>query len=154
MEYFVICLILASLKNIIIQMEFTLSSAIKANKNDNLHKWTLDYLKTEGKNQKLAEILEESQVMPILSEVALEGLSRIMGPDAGMKFPESEEVWEERVGRVLDLLKGGAELPPLIVTNFWGKISIADGNHRQESLLRLGIKKYWVITYLNDLNLS
>ena len=123
---------------------YTLESALRAHKKGQLFQWTQDYLHGEGQNRKLAEHLTEKRPASIeLVEFPLSKLKRVMGPEKGMAFTESEELWEKRVNQLIRRVKEGQRFPPLIVTDLWKDLEISDGSHRQEALLRCGYKKYW-----------
>jgi hypothetical protein len=47
-------------------------------------------------------------------------------------------------------IKRGWDMPPLILMNNDGELSLRDGNHRMEALLREKIKEYWVIIWDNE----
>ncbi len=122
-------------------------SELPSKKQESLHAWVINYLKNEGSNLKLAQILEAKGVKPTLSKQKIEPLIRIMGPEANITFPEALGKWERRVKEIENRIAKGWIPEPLIVANYWGKHTIADGNHRHEALKRMGIKEYLVITY-------
>lgn len=126
---------------------FTLEGALEANVNGKLYDWTQDFLRSEGGNEKLADIVVEKPASIQLIEFPLSRLKRIMGPEENMKFPEDKEVWGQRVNKLEEKIKEGIKLPPLIVTDFWDDLAISDGSHRYEALLRSGLDKYWTIFF-------
>lgn len=126
-------------------ISFTLESALQARDSNTLGKWVQDYLHNEGHNNALADSLEKESITYSISRYPILNLKRIMGPESGMKFFESLEVWEQRVKELEAKIVKREIMPPLIVTNIWGKDEIADGAHRHEALLRQGYTDYWVI---------
>lgn len=127
---------------------FSLNSAFKAKENNDLKTWAIGFLAGEGNNTKLAEIIRDAACVRIdLIKCPLLNLIRIAGPEEGMVFHEDKNNWKQRVQSLQESLNKGFELPPLIVTNFWGDLHISDGAHRHEALLRNGIEKYWTIFF-------
>jgi len=125
---------------------FTLESAQRAHQTGQLADWLQDYLRGEGNNHKLADILLNTQPITIkLENFPLHKLTRIMGPEPGMLFTESTEKWEQRVEDFMTILQESRELPPLIVTDIWQDWQLSDGSHRHEALRRLGVDSYWTI---------
>ena len=121
------------------------------NDNSTLRQHTIDYLKGEGANPKLAEAIENhADYTAKLIECDLDKLIRVTGPEENMTFREDPQIWEKRINYFVDLLKQGIELPPLIVTNFWHENHINDGTHRFAALKKLGYKKYWTIVFTKN----
>lgn len=131
--------------------KYTLASALEADKNEELFQWAQDYLRGEGWNSGLADhLIEEKPSITKLIEFPLNKLKRIMGPEQGMNFVEASDVWEKRVSNLVEIIKGGKEIPPLIVTDFWKPFELSDGSHRHEALIRSGYDKYWTIFFFKD----
>jgi hypothetical protein len=129
---------------------FTLEKTRAAQRNGTLFEWTQEYLRGEGWNKGLADDLVKGKPTIIeLREFPLRKLKRTMGPEKDMIHPEKEEVYEKRIAQLVSALKANAQFPPLIVTDFWKDLEIADGSHRQEALLRCGYEKYWTIFFFN-----
>lgn len=130
--------------------EFTIDTAIEADKNGELFQWAQDYLRGEGWNSGLGDHLVEGKPKVIkLLEFPLNKLKRIMGPEEGMNFIEESGVWEEKVNNLVEKIKEGKKFPPLIVTDFWKSLELSDGSHRHEALLRCGYDKYWTIFFFS-----
>lgn len=126
-----------------------LQKALHAKKNGRLIEWVQEYLKTE-KNYGLASALKKhTATMVDIVEFPLAELKKIEGPEPEPDR-ESLDQWEKRVSTIEALINQGYEPPPLIVTDYWQPLEIADGNHRHEALLRNGIKKYWTIFFIQD----
>ena len=133
--------------------QFTLESAIIADKNNKLYEWLQDFLRSEGKNPKLADIITNERPVWIgLIEYDLNKLKRAMGPEPEMVFIEEKEKWDKRINNFVQLLKNGLKPCPIIASDYWDDIQICDGTHRFEALKLVGVKKYWTIFFVRDLN--
>lgn len=131
--------------------KFTLESAQKAQQEQKLHQWVIEYLNSEGNNTKLAKILNEEQCIWIdLVEYPLDRLSRVMGPEENMVFREKQETWKKRIEYFVNRLNDGEVFSPIIATDIWDSIHIADGTHRFEALKKTGHTKYWTIFFIKD----
>jgi hypothetical protein len=131
--------------------KFTLKNALQAKKNNTLELWVQNFLRGEGENLKLADVLKEDRKIWVdLVQYDLSKLLRITGPEKEMTFREDQKKWEQRVNAFVELIKNGYESVPLIVTDLWGDFHISDGNHRAEALKRTGVQKYWTIFYLEN----
>ncbi len=127
---------------------FSLLSAFEVSKNGGLKNWAISYLNSEGNNRSLASIIQDTECRSVeLIEAPLDDLVRICGPEKEMIFWEAAHIWESRLITLQQAIREGAELPPLIVTNFWGSLQVSDGAHRLEALKRNGISKYWAIIF-------
>lgn len=126
-----------------------LDHAINASKNNNILAWTIEHLQADERNVGIAhDIRKRNIVKAELLEYPLELLRRVQGPQNGEKEPEPIHVWVERVGKIEHAIINNYLPSPIIVTDFWGKLEIADGNHRHEALLKQGFSKYWTIFIL------
>ena len=127
----------------------SIKSAIAAHKKGTLLDWVNDFLKLEG-NVGLLKVLEENRPKWVeMVDFPLHLLNRIRGPE-DIPNRESLEVWERRVSKQITNLQKGQISSPLIVTDYWNSLEIADGNHRHEALVRRGIKTYWTIFLLKS----
>ena len=136
-----------------LENKFTLKNALQAKKNKTLELWVQNFLRDEGKNLKLADVLKEDRKIWVdLVEYDLSKLTRITGPEKEMTFREDQKKWDQRVNTFVELIKNGYESVPLIVTDLWGDFHISDGNHRCEALKKTGIQKYWTIFCLENPN--
>lgn len=80
--------------------KFPVEGAQEANKEGKLSEWVVEYLIGIGANRSLAsEIQKHPQKQWLLIEFPLRKLKRIMGPEEGLKYPESREDWERRVAK-------------------------------------------------------
>ena len=127
--------------------KYSLETAIEADAKGELFQWLQDYLRGEGGNKELADYLIKEPITIKLVEFSLNKLKRSTGPEKGMAYIEDYGVWEKRVGNLVEKVKEGIKLPPLIVTDFGNPLSISDGNHTYEALLRCGYDKYWTIFF-------
>lgn len=133
--------------------KYSLDSSLEARKQGKLHQWVLDYLNSEGNNRNLAKILkEEKYIWSDMFEYPLDKLKRVMGYEKGMKFREARSKWEKRVSYLVKCLEKNESLVPLISTDYWDDIHLADGAHRFEALKKTGHKKYWTIFYVKNEN--
>ncbi len=128
---------------------------IAARKNE-LHLWVHDFLIAGGKNKGFAKgILQrhaEGQlhwIGPVM--FPLKELVRCCGPEKNIEYPEPEKKFERRVKAMVRSLEKGW-LPPVLIVNPrpWPTLTVRDGNHRHEALLRSGKKKYWQIIWFKD----
>lgn len=126
---------------------FTPQAALLASKNGRLKEWTINYLETAGNNQELADIYKTVEVSWSIKRFPLKELKRATGPEKGMAYYEAPEIWEKRVKELVEKIKQGTQLPPLIVSNTpnTDAVGLSDGNHRHEALLRFGIEQYYCI---------
>lgn len=133
-------------------MKFTLDTVKNAKKRNSLKEWAIDFLNNEGENKRLAEILKEKNELYIdLLEFPLNKLRREMGPqEEKLKFSEDKGLWNKRIESLIDNIKKGHTLCPLIATDFWDDVHLSDGSHRYEALLQSGFDKYWVIFFIID----
>ncbi len=128
--------------------KFDLDSAKEAFRQGKLFDWALEYLRSEGWHEVLAnQLIEKRPPIIEFTEYPLNNLNRTMGPENSMPVQEKMDLWEKRVNYLVEKIKQGRELPPLIVTDFGADLEIADGSHRQEAYIRSGIAKYWTIFF-------
>lgn len=119
----------------------------------NLQDWVIAYLTNIDTNPGFVKGLKHQQrwwVGP--QEYQLNKLQRTCGPEINKDFFETEERWESRIRGMIDNLVSGWLAAP-IITEYTSKgLLIRDGNHRQEALLRMDIKKYSTIAWFNSLD--
>lgn len=120
-----------------------------------LEMWVHRYLLSDGDNAPFSEGLKEEQAVfygPVTMPVCL--FSRCSGPAAeGLAFRVDAGWWEYKVARIVEAVRIGADLPPLIIG--WrvteehpdGAFELNDGNHRWEAFRRLGVAEYPVILW-------
>lgn len=123
----------------------TLESALQA---ENIEKWVHEFLTTVGNNTALSEGLKlEDRIFKGPIKMSLSTFNRCCGPEEHMQFHEPKENFERRVTDMMDHIKKGWSMPPLIIKREKDGYELNDGNHRYEALLRSGIEKYWVIVW-------
>ncbi len=131
-------------------MKFTLEEADVYAKQGKAKEWVIKLLRHTG-NEGFSKHLENNEgKIGELIELDLFSLKRICGPENGMKYFEEKDVWEKRVLNMVKDIKNGWDVPPLIVWNKDGELSIADGAHRYEALIRCEFKKYWVFVWKDN----
>lgn len=136
-------------KDLNVKRKYTTKTARAAYEKGRLHEWVQEYLLNEG-NVGLAKALrEERAIMVDIVEFPLSLLRKIEGPEEP-SARQPLDVWEQRVTKIEKLIKGGKDLPPLIVTDFWRPLEIVDGNHRHEAFIRNGVENFWTIFFLNN----
>ncbi len=126
-----------------------LSSALDAHKKSNLLQWTIEYFEREERNKGIADHIKKRDVISVeLMKYPLRLLKRVEGPQNGEVEMESIDVWTKRVDEIATTITKNVLPDPLIVTDFWDTLEIADGNHRHEALLKSGYNEYWTIFLL------
>jgi hypothetical protein len=139
-----------------VTQNFSLKSAIASAKDNTLHEWVYSFLHTVGKNKGMAKGMlrrKEEQKLFWVGPInfPLKQLTRCTGPEKNMEYPQSIKSWENRVGAMIKSIKRGWEAPILIINpRPWPTLSIRDGNHRYEALLRSGKRKYWAIFWFEN----
>lgn len=93
----------------------------------------------------MVDIYKKVPVSWSIKEYPLKDLKRIVGPEEGMAYPEDAEKWEARTNELMEKIRRGEQIPFLIVSDDSGELTVADGNHRYEALLRSGIEEYYCI---------
>ncbi len=127
---------------------YTVESAMAAKDRGKLKEWVHELLLSE-KSFDLAEIIISEKTVAIeMLDFPLSLLKKIQGPEEEEIHRQSPEIWEDKVKKLTDSVRGGYAPAPLIVTDFWNYFEIADGNHRHEALERKGIKSYWTIFFI------
>jgi hypothetical protein len=129
--------------------KYSLETAIEADQKGDLFQWLQNYLRAEGNNKELADYLKDPTIIKLM-EFPLNKLIRSTGPEIEMAYFEVSDVWEERVSNLVEKIKEGNKLPPLIVTDFGKPLSLSDGNHTHEALRRCGYDRYWTIFFFKN----
>ncbi len=130
---------------------FTPEEAIQQAQAGLLEEWVHTFLTTEGSNSPLSTGLKLQTrwwLGPLRFSLAL--LERCCGPEAHMEYREPLESFEQRVAAMMASLKQAWQPPPLIIMYTADrKLSIRDGSHRHEALIRSGYGTYWAIFWFN-----
>jgi len=131
---------------------FTLAAAIHAQETNQLLEWTITYLESEARNKIIANHIRDRVIIKTqLIKYPLSKLKRIEGPQNDETEPKPIHEWVKRVDEIREEISKNASPGPLIVTDFWGKLEIADGNHRHEAFLKSGYENYWTIFLFTDI---
>lgn len=128
--------------------EFTNLKAQEYAEQGNIEAWIHDYLQNEGNNVPLSDGLKLRKrywLGPL--EVKLTNLKRIVGPEPHNEYVESEENWNRRIEAIALRLQQGWDMPPLIIENQGGVLSVRDGNHRMGALEKLDRKSCPVLIW-------
>ncbi len=131
-----------------LKFEPTYENAKLAQENGTLNEWVNSLLISEGSNSLAQSLAKESPIAIKMIEFPLSQLKRIEGPEEKIEHRQSPDIWEASVQVLAAKIKDGFRPAPLIVTDYWNYFELADGNHRQEAMLRVGIKSYWTIFFI------
>jgi len=82
-------------------------------------------------------------------EVALADLARVCGPEPDMEYPQDPVAWEASITTMQRGLGEPLQVAPLTVEYRQGALSIRDGNHRHEAMLRHGWRTCWIVVWYN-----
>jgi hypothetical protein len=130
---------------------YTISEIIKySENNNNIEEWVHEFLTTSGNNVHLSAGLKKKNrywLGPV--KLYLNKLHRCCGPEESIEFKISLKDWNKNVSRIVDQIENGYEIAPLLVEFKDNILSIRDGNHRYEALLRSNTDKYWTIIWCN-----
>lgn len=126
----------------------TSESALLAKQHSRLGEWVQNLLHSEGNDELAKSLAQEKPIAIEMIEFPLVQLKRIEGPEENEEHRLSPDVWEEQVKKLAKKIKDGYKPAPLIVTDFWNQFELADGNHRHEAMLRVGMKTYWTIFFI------
>lgn len=127
----------------------TLSSALSYGKEDKTEQWVHEYLLGIGDNKAFSDGLKKHTDRRFLrpTRMPLNLFTRICGPEDGIKFQVDRDAFEEYIKNMIQSMNDGWSAPPLIINYSDGQFELNDGNHRFESLTRLGVKEHYVIIW-------
>jgi hypothetical protein len=133
---------------------FDLPSAQQAAREGRIAEWVGEFLASPGSdNATLAAALAQRPhhwVGPV--KVAIEGLTRLAGPEPAAECHIARSDWEDDVEAMAEEIDDGWEPPPLLAE--WstrdGALLLHDGNHRYEALVREGASHAWVVIWFDD----
>lgn len=131
--------------------EFSLSTALSFSKEGNIENWVHDFLCGEGGNKPFSDglkLFNRHYIGPIKME--LNKFQRCCGPEDYMKFVIDKNGFEYNVYNIINKIKDGWDMPPLIINYSNGVFELNDGNHRYEALKRSNISEYYVIIWITD----
>ncbi|MDB5260547.1 MAG: hypothetical protein JWN37_778 [Candidatus Nomurabacteria bacterium] len=137
------------------KLDFSIKELKAYTKKGRLDEWVFAFLHGPGINKNMARGLKlrkeegyHSWVGPI--NFPLKELVRCCGPEEGMEYPESLKKFNKRVNAMVKEIKKGWEVPALIANpRPWPILSVRDGTHRHEALIRSGKKKYYTIFWFD-----
>lgn len=112
-----------------------------------------EFLCSSGNNSALSEGLKRQKrywIGPV--EMELDRLDRCGGPEESMEYQEQQEHFETHISRMIEAIRNGWEVPPLIIECRGDRLSIRDGNHRLVALQRAGIERTRIIVWFNSLD--
>lgn len=132
-------------------IEFNLKSAIIFGERGKIEQWIHGFLCGEGDNRPFSNGLKLSKryyIGPI--KISLNKFNRCCGPEDHMKYTIYKDAFEYRVNKMMDEIKSGWDIPPLIINYSNGVFELNDGNHRNEALKRSNITEYYAIIWITD----
>jgi len=135
----------------------TLTNACQAADQGQLEQWIHTYLLTDGDNKPFSDGLKKlDRIFHRPVNFPLEGFARNTGPEPNMQYKIHPEWFEIHVSQLMEAIRAGEDLPPLIVHYYipedkeFGRFELNDGNHRLEAFRRLGIESYSVIFWCTE----
>ncbi|HLY28109.1 MAG TPA: ParB N-terminal domain-containing protein [Aggregatilineales bacterium] len=132
--------------------DFSPEEAVRYTVAGRLEEWIHAFLTSAGANIALSEGLKLQKrwwIGPVYC--SLSSVQRICGPEENMAYKEPPDSFERRVTTMVKSLQEGWQAPPLIVEYGQdGKMSVRDGSHRHEALVRSGQRVYWAIFWCNS----
>lgn len=153
------CLSVESVKRIvyskkevcILEYQCTLSSAKAYAEAGRLEEWVHIYLLSDGNNKEFSDglkLFDRYFIGPVRMPLSL--FTRCYGPEEGMKFRAHPLWFEERVGKLMEVIRQEEDMPPLIVHYVDSGFELNDGNKRHEAFKRLGVPEYEVIVWITE----
>jgi hypothetical protein len=129
--------------------DYTLEGALAHRGHQTIATWVDAFLRGPGNNIPLADgLLLDPRFWIGPEELRLTDLTPKGGP--GREFHEEPEGWQHRIDGIVDAIKRGVSLPPLIAEFKYEQLLLADGNHRHGGLTSIGTERYWTIVWCNS----
>lgn len=129
----------------------TLNSAKEFAAAGRLEEWVHLYLHAEGDNVPFSDGLKKvPRCFFGLARMPVALLTRICGPEEGMRWPVEAGGFERIVSELMEAMREGRDVPPMIVKYEAGAFELNDGNHRHEACRRLGIEAYPTIIWITE----
>jgi hypothetical protein len=128
--------------------KFSLASAQRAANEGRLADWVFDLLGSPGSSNSALAAAFALSGATYLGPVrfALDRLTPMAGPVGDeVVVPVAAGVWESDVEAMEHSMEEGWHPPPLLVSYHDGRYFLEDGNHRYESLRRMGATHAWII---------
>lgn len=116
-----------------------------------LEEWVHLYLHAEGDNVPFSDGLKKvPRSFFGLTKMPVNLFTRICGPEAGMRWPVDAGGFECIVGELVDALRSGKDLPPMIIKYENGQFELNDGNHRHEACVRACVRMFPVVIWITE----
>lgn len=134
-----------------VHMNDSLSNAILYGNKGKIEKWIHDFLCGKGGNKPFSDglkLFKRHFIGPI--KVSLNNFKRCCGPEDNMKYIIDKDRFEHIVSKMINEIKNGWDMPPLIINYSNGVFELNDGNHRYEALKRSEITEYYAIIWITD----
>lgn len=129
----------------------TLVSAKEFAREGRLEEWVHLYLHAEGDNVPFSDGLKKvPRSFFGLTEMSVDLFTRICGPEEGMRWPVDKGGFERIVNELVDALRSGRDVPPMIVKYEKGQFELNDGNHRHEACVRAERKTFPSIIWITE----
>lgn len=130
---------------------YTLHGALEYGLRGQIEQWVHTFLQGVGHNPFLSYVLSLKKryfFNPALIRLSL--FTRNCGPEENMKYKVKKPGFELMVSSMMDSFRNGWDMPPLIIECKSGEFDLSDGNHRFETLTRLGITHYFIVFWTTD----
>lgn len=129
----------------------TFASAKEFAEAGRLEDWVHLYLHAEGDNVPFSDGLKKvPRSFFGLTEMPIALFTRICGPEEGMRWPVDAGGFERIVNELMDALRSGRDVPPMIIKYEAGEFELNDGNHRHEACVRAGVKTFPTIIWITE----
>jgi len=135
----------------ILDYKCTLSSAKEYADAGKLEEWVHTYLLSDGHNKDFSDglkLFDRYFLGPL--KMPLNLFSRCCGPEENMKYRVDGKWFEKHVEKLMEVIQGNADIPPLIVHYVDGGFELNDGNHRHEAYTRLGVEAVNAIVWITE----
>lgn len=129
----------------------TFASAKEFAEAGRLEDWVHLYLHAEGDNVPFSDGLKKvPRGFFGLTEMPIALFTRICGPEEGMRWSVDAGGFERIVNELMDALRSGRDVPPMIIKYEAGEFELNDGNHRHEACVRAGVKTFPTIIWITE----
>lgn len=129
----------------------TLASAREYVMQDRLNKWVQLFLRGDGKNRRLADgLIENNFRFMTLTSLEIEKLTIPKGIPQYLTESNDQEWFVYVVNEMINQIKNGWDLPPLIVHYDRAGYHVMDGRHRIEALRKIGKAETEVVIVCNS----
>jgi len=132
-------------------MQFDVDEAQAYARSGRIGEWVHAYLETGSwANPGLSNGLRLQQrwwVGPV--SVGIDTPIRVEGPEAEMEYVVPAHLWALKLSQLAAGFTDVMAVPPLIVENRSGFLSVRDGNHRLAAMRQKGWPECWVLIWYN-----